>query len=605
MATPKSKLDLSSIGWEYCEIRGKKFSDLLAVRLRLKPNLTRGVKIASADKSALTKLGFVLVGSELERTTPSAHGTVALTKREISMVFREFDADTMVVHGERNVFEPKGEFISFSTHQTVSVPQAMLAVDHETGKIAGELQEPEFNKLVQARTISLSNLRSLHLHLDPNGKFGETAVFHVIEKIRESFNAQVDTTDEIALFSVDGKTFNPPLRIVYDDSLVKPSVFSDIQAYRKNLKAGSLPREANTKATIHDEVARGIFQKAIDASDAFVKAHPKDPTPQTGDELATAQQSPTSQTLSGRSFVVPKPTARSLPSFAAKSPSQTKAIDVDNADRSVKKMFGGDMERKAPAIQETRFSVQQQAGQQRSLNDGEPLSITDFLREQSLLKLSFKAVLKKIPELFAQYARGNPHIDEPFFNRATRMFIREESLRIMAGIAAKQVENRTQPEVFTPVSRPPAVIEDDDLFEVGSFAIHSSPERTEHASSSAPSVYNQASKEAFSAAVGSRFSSSAIDEFAEFEKPSTAAPSSPAPQASQTVSRPGGGFMSKLKGSVENTSTAADKPSESTPVASAEQSVQHQPAAKNSGNLDFSSAFRKPSAARPLPNFGR
>lgn len=603
MATLKSKLDLSSIGWEYCEVRGKRFSDLLAVRLRLRPNLTKGVKIASADKSALTKLGFVLVGSELERVTPSSHGTVALTKREISMVFKEFDSETMVVAGERNTFEPRGEFISYSTHQTVSVPQAMLAIDHQTGIAAGRLEEKAFNELIKARTVELSNLRRLHALLDPDGKFGETAVFHVIQKIRDSLNAQIDATDEIALFSVDGKTFNPPLRIIYDDSASKPSVFADLQAYRKNLKVDQETQEVSRPSSIHDEVARGIFQKAKDASESFSKDHSASSIEGPPADLPAPMKSAAPiRPLSDRPFVVPKSPPKALPSFASKHASGMDPIAVAKADESIKKMYGGEMERRAPEIQETRFSVQQQASASRPVMGGQPLSITDFLKEQSLLKLSFKAVLKKIPELFAQYASENPQVDEPFFNRATRMFIREESLRIMAGIASKQPTQVARDEPSTKPASKAVEIEDDDLFEVGSFEIGGEVATTERVSSK-----HSAASQLPSWQTAPTQKPAAVDDFSQFEKPAISVDSTPSGTSSAPahVSRPGGGFMSKLKGSVESSASAPQKDANSPESTSEPASGRGQSMSQNKSSLEFSSVLRKPSSLKPLPNFNR
>lgn len=395
------RIDLSSLGWKYTEIRGKVFQSICGVKLTMVDKKSA----KQLDLNRLKKFDNVRpVGSDLSSLFIPI--TRSLEEAELKDIFPNFTG-AMMIDGEVSEFEPNIDMPKISLGPNgVREEDALGAPDCFTGKASSELPDEELLALIQRRTVPLSKLRVLHEMLDDKETFGETAMFWLFQRLRNFFNS-TPLCVESAIWSFDGKSYNPPIRVVRDEHLSSFSRYKQPLFYKRGTAVeqdhGS---EADTSAL--KLMKSSVLSREKASGDIF--------------EMSQAP-SPTSR--------------RSLDLMNV--PDSSRAGQNENRKES----HGENMDENltdtppitSPVIEEHAFCVDEQlvpeAGKEgfiEALEQDRLPSIHNFLDGKSVMKVAFSKIAKSLTDWYDEFSKLNPYINRDIFFASARLYILERSV---------------------------------------------------------------------------------------------------------------------------------------------------------------------------------
>lgn len=412
-------LDLSSIGWEYIEIRGDDPRSLHGEKLcalqqdgsesRIEPN-----------KDVLNALGFNGYSKQglVYFVRVSAN---RIENGEIKQLFGIPSLKGFFKDGQNRIEPVQSKMITFSTAETVRPEDLMSSKDQKRGKKVTEMTPEEFKEAAMERRIPLSQIRKLHEVFNQDATLSETAMLSAIQQVRHAFNKD-EAKEAIVICTFNGEKFNPPVQIIRDDAFKSPT-FYDIQ---DNYKVAELTVNSLGKADIQSasQAAHKEVRDALLAQAGLVKVHavtssvynqtraapnrntttetPTANKPEKESQVASSEEAPMHQ---------PKPTAP--------------VISEKNFDCELEDWLPSDFieEKSTPTSTAEQESLAPSNDQPKTPEQF--LTISDFLRTKSILSQVPKDILKTQAEWLAEYNQINPLVKEDTFLMSTRVFFRE------------------------------------------------------------------------------------------------------------------------------------------------------------------------------------
>lgn len=397
------KVDLSSLGWKYTEIRGKVFQAICGIKLTMVDQKSA----KQLDLNRLKKFDNVRpIGSDLSSLFIPI--TRSLEESELKSIFPNFTSD-MLIDGEISEFEPNIDMPKISLGPNgVREEDALGAHDCLTGKASSELGDEELLKLIERRTVPLSKLRVLHDMLDDKEIFGETAMFWLFQRLRNFFNA-TPICVESAIWSFDGKSYNPPIRVVRDEHLSsfsrykQPLFYKRGAAYEPTEPAEATQIESSSLKVMKSSVASR--EKA--SSEIFKMSETPSPASRRSLDLMNVPDS----------------------SLAAQDGIR-KEIHGEAMDTN----FPEAKPASKPLIEEHAFCVDEQIGPAvekedfiEALEQDRLPSIHSFLDGKSVMKVAFSKIAKNLTSWYDEFSKLNPYINRDIFFASARLYILERS----------------------------------------------------------------------------------------------------------------------------------------------------------------------------------
>lgn len=402
-------LDLSSIGWEYVEIRGDDPRILHGEKLcSIRGKDTEGY--ISPDEDVLRALGFKGYAKQglvyFVRVSPSR-----IENGEIKQLYGLQSLKGFFREGQNRIEPVQSKVISFSTAESLRPEDLMSSKDQKRGKRVIEMSPDEFKEAVMERRIPLSQIRRLHEVFNFEASLSETAMLSAIQQVRHAFNED-EGKEAIVISTFNGERFNPPIQIIRDDSFVSPT-FYDIQ---DNYKVAEITVNSLGKADIQSasEAAHKEVRDALLAQAGIIKAQVT--------SSSVYKQTKEAQAVK-TDATVDKPSSNQAP-IAKKI--EVPLISEQSFECALDDWVPSDFVQEE-ASESTAGEPQQRVDQapQHSGTEDKLLTVAEFLKTKSVLSQIPKDILKTQSDWFAEYARGNPLIREETFLMSTRIFFRE------------------------------------------------------------------------------------------------------------------------------------------------------------------------------------
>lgn len=405
-------LDLSSIGWEYIEIRGDDPRSLHGEKIcALRQSDSEGY--VEPNKDVLKALGFNGYSKQglVYFVRVSAN---RIENGEIKQLFGIPSLKGFFKDGQNRIEPVQSKIITFSTAETVRPEDLMSSKDQKRGKRVIDMSPEEFKEAAMERRIPLSQIRKLHEVFNQDATLSETAMLSAIQQVRHAFNED-EVKEAIVICTFNGEKFNPPVQIIRDDAFKSPT-FYDVQ---ENYKVAELTVNSLGKADIQSasQAAHKEVRDALLAQAGMVKAHVATSSVYNQTKTTSVQKVPSAEKANQ---ATPSEEVQNSQAKTATPLISEKNFDCALEDWLPSDFVGDQADSSAASEQESFVSGKDQAKTAEKF-----VTISDFLRTKSILSQIPKDILKTQAEWFAEYNQMNPLVKEDTFLMSTRVFFRE------------------------------------------------------------------------------------------------------------------------------------------------------------------------------------